>query len=202
MDKYLDKLLEKSIENGWYDGYTIDTAASEIQKVLLEFGRQCFEAGRDKEYDKVDGDYYDEFRDFDEYLKVYSMLLPIILPTYVPHTPERVVEVDKHVDTVTVRKDLFDKYEKFYKELSKFPNRHKYEFDFEAVDPSTMKYGGKLIFSFTGDNNEELLKRLENICQKIVNHNIDSYKYVEEFRSPLGIKNKKLQFKLDYISLS
>lgn len=45
MNKYLDKLLEKSIENGWYDGYTIDTDASEIQKVLLEFGKQCFEAG-------------------------------------------------------------------------------------------------------------------------------------------------------------
>ena len=44
MNKYLDKLLEKSIENGWYDGYTIDTDASEIQKVLLEFGKQCFDA--------------------------------------------------------------------------------------------------------------------------------------------------------------
>lgn len=47
MNKYLDKLLEKSIENGWYDGYTIDTDVSEIQKVLLEFGKQCFEAARD-----------------------------------------------------------------------------------------------------------------------------------------------------------
>ena len=53
MNKYLDKLLEKSIENGWYDGYTIDTDASEIQKVLLEFGKQCFEAGR--EFNSKDG---------------------------------------------------------------------------------------------------------------------------------------------------
>ena len=39
------------------------------KRVALEFGKQCFEAGRDKEYDKVDGDYYDKFRDFDDYLK-------------------------------------------------------------------------------------------------------------------------------------
>ena len=40
-----------------------------IRKAMLEFGKQCFKAGRDKEYDKVDGDYYDKFRDFDDYLK-------------------------------------------------------------------------------------------------------------------------------------
>lgn len=47
----------------------ICTCTSELNDLLLEFGKQCFEAGRCKEYDKVDGDYYDKFRDFDEYLK-------------------------------------------------------------------------------------------------------------------------------------
>lgn len=77
MDKYLDKLLEKSIENGWYDGYTIDTDASEIQKVLLEFGKQCFEAGRDSK--KIYNPEKDgklemitiivEYKSFEDYLK-------------------------------------------------------------------------------------------------------------------------------------
>ena len=66
MNKYLDKLLEKSIENGWYDGYTIDTDASEIQKVLLEFGKQCFEAGYESGYDEAQGDgpLYETFEDY------------------------------------------------------------------------------------------------------------------------------------------
>lgn len=77
MNKYLDKLLEKSIENGWYDGYTIDTDASEIQKVLLEFGKQCFEAGRDSK--KIYNPEKDgklemitiivEYKSFEDYLK-------------------------------------------------------------------------------------------------------------------------------------
>ena len=68
MNKYLDKLLEKSIENGWYDGYTIDTDASEIQKVLLEFGKQCFEAGITcfEENNEL------EYSNFEDYLETLS----------------------------------------------------------------------------------------------------------------------------------
>lgn len=74
MNKYLDKLLEKSIENGWYDRYTIDTDASEIQKVLLEFGKQCFETGRKRhDYTEVlkNPGMWDEFKyeTFEDYLK-------------------------------------------------------------------------------------------------------------------------------------
>lgn len=71
MNKYLDKLLEKSIENGWYDGYTIDTDASEIQKVLLEFGKQCFEVGYESGYDEAQGDgpLYETFEDYLNSLK-------------------------------------------------------------------------------------------------------------------------------------
>ena len=67
MNKYLDKLLEKSIENGWYDGYTIDTDASEIQKVLLEFGKQCFNAALNGKL--VSPETVMDFETFEEYLK-------------------------------------------------------------------------------------------------------------------------------------
>ena len=67
MNKYLDKLLEKSIENGWYDGYTIDTDASEIQKVLLEFGKQCFEAALNGKL--VSPETVMDFETFEDYLK-------------------------------------------------------------------------------------------------------------------------------------
>ena len=69
MNSKIDNILTECIQEGWYDSHVIDCNASEIEKALLEFGKQCFEAGRDKEYDKVDGDYYDKFRDFDDYLK-------------------------------------------------------------------------------------------------------------------------------------
>ena len=68
MNKYLDKLLEKSIENGWYDGYTIDTDASEIQKVLLEFGKQCFEAGFEAGTDSEFNGGFNRL-EFEDYLK-------------------------------------------------------------------------------------------------------------------------------------
>ena len=67
MNKYLDKLLEKSIENGWYDGYTIDTDASEIQKVLLEFGKQCFDAALNGKL--VSPETVMDFETFEDYLK-------------------------------------------------------------------------------------------------------------------------------------
>lgn len=127
------------------------------------------------------------------------MLFPLLIPTYSHHRDREIVEVDKHVDTVTVRKDLFDKYEKFYKELSNFPNISKYEYDFEAADPETMRWGGKIQFRFTEDDNRKLLKSLEELCQKIVDHNVKSYKYVEEFRSSLGFKAQKLEFKIKYL---
>ena len=127
------------------------------------------------------------------------MLFPLLIPTYSHHRDEKIVEVDKHVDTVTVRKDLFDSYEKFYKEFSNFPNRFKYECNFEAADPMYMRWGGKFVFSFITDNPEELVKSLEDKCQRIVKHNIDSYKNVEEFHSALGIKIQKLEFKIKYL---
>lgn len=69
MNSKIDNILTECIQEGWYDSHVIDCNVSEVEKAMLEFGRQCFEAGRDKEYDKVDGDYYDKFRDFDDYLK-------------------------------------------------------------------------------------------------------------------------------------
>ena len=53
MNKHLNRLLEKCVENGWYDGHVIDGDASEVEKALLEFGKQCFEAGR--EFNSKDG---------------------------------------------------------------------------------------------------------------------------------------------------
>ena len=61
----IDENLYK--ENSYY--LSITDPEEFAKQVALEFGKQCFEAGRDKEYDKVDGDYYDKFRDFDDYLK-------------------------------------------------------------------------------------------------------------------------------------
>ena len=69
MNSKIDNILTECIQEWWYDSHVIDCNASEVEKAMLEFGKQCFEAGRGKEYDKVDGDYYDKFRDFDEYLK-------------------------------------------------------------------------------------------------------------------------------------
>ena len=126
-------------------------------------------------------------------------MFPILIPTYHHCRDEKIIEVDKHVDTVTIRKDLYDKYEKFYKEFSNFPNKYKYECNFEAADPKTMRWGGKFQFNFITDNPEELIENLDKICKKIVKDNIDSYKYVEEYRSVIGINFKKLQFKLEYL---
>ena len=69
MNSKIDNILTECIQEGWYDSHVIDCNVSEVEKAMLEFGKQCFEAGRDMEYDKVDGDYYDKFRDFDDYLK-------------------------------------------------------------------------------------------------------------------------------------
>ena len=69
MNSKIDNILTECIQEGWYDSHVIGCNISEVEKAMLEFGKQCFEAGRDKEYDKVDGDYYDKFRDFDDYLK-------------------------------------------------------------------------------------------------------------------------------------
>ena len=58
-----------------YDEYEFGLPLLEIEEfdkfisLITKFGKQCFEAGRYKEYDNVDGDYYDKFRDFDDYLK-------------------------------------------------------------------------------------------------------------------------------------
>lgn len=129
------------------------------------------------------------------------MLVPIILPQYSSHsTTEKVIEVDKHVDTVIVRKDVFDKYEKFYKELSNFDNTSKYEFIFEQKNPG-IGYGGSVYFRINhyDDDQQLFLEKLNEACEEATENMVNNQKYVEEHRSNLGRSLKKSKIKLDYI---
>ena len=125
------------------------------------------------------------------------MLFPIILPQYRTSTKE-IVEVDKHVDTVTIRKDLFDKYEKFYQELSKFPNRNKFECRFEQIN-NALRYCGNYQYSIQTDDLEEFVSRIEKLNSTIIDKAIFIEKEVETHRSSLGIIIKNLSYELEYI---
>lgn len=127
------------------------------------------------------------------------MLMPILLPTYSPiSSQEKIVEVDKHVDTVTIRKDLFDKYETFYKELSKFSNIHKYEGVFVQENP-LLKFCGMWTFRISTDDPEELIKRIEYCNSKVVDQAIYIEKEINTHYDFIGIQLKDSTKELDYI---
>ena len=77
MNSKIDNILTECIQEGWYDSHVIDCNASEVEKAMLEFGKQCFEAGRESKrlYNpEKDGKLemitlIIEFKTFEDYLK-------------------------------------------------------------------------------------------------------------------------------------
>ena len=66
MNNKIDNILTECIQEGWYDSHVIDCNASEVEKAMLEFGKQCFEAGYESGYDEAQGDgpLYETFEDY------------------------------------------------------------------------------------------------------------------------------------------
>lgn len=127
------------------------------------------------------------------------MMIPIPMPiqTYSRST-EKIVEVDKHVDTVTVRKSEYDKYKKCWDEMNKFPMNAKYEFVFEQHDPKLRSWGN-YIYNFTTDNEEEFLKKIAEVNKDLYNRAIEYDKHIEDYRSVIGKGFRMFQKRFEYL---
>jgi len=125
------------------------------------------------------------------------MIIPIPIPIY-SRQSEKIIEVDKHIDTVTVRKSEYDKYKRCWKEMKKFPLSKKYEFVFEQQDPNLRRWGN-YIYNLSTDNEEELLGKIAEVNAEIFNRAAEYDKYIEDHRSNIGQNFKRLQYHIKYL---